>query len=73
MDLGLDGKTVLVTGGSKGIGLACARLFVSEGARVAITSRSAEHHRKSLNTSLALRSVRRAATKPSDRAQNPPP
>lgn len=40
MDLGLDGKTVLVTGGSKGIGLACARLFVSEGARVAITSRS---------------------------------
>ncbi|HYY83266.1 MAG TPA: SDR family oxidoreductase [Beijerinckiaceae bacterium] len=43
MDLALDGKTVLVTGGSKGIGLACARLFVSEGARVAITSRSQEN------------------------------
>ena len=43
MDLGLDGKTVLVTGGSKGIGLACARLFVSEGARVVITSRSQEN------------------------------
>ena len=25
MDLGLKGKSVLVTGGSKGIGLACAR------------------------------------------------
>ena len=43
MDLALDGKTVLVTGGSKGIGLACARLFVAEGARVAITSRSQEN------------------------------
>jgi NAD(P)-dependent dehydrogenase (short-subunit alcohol dehydrogenase family) len=40
MDLGLQGKTVVVTGGSKGIGLACARLFASEGARVGITSRS---------------------------------
>ena len=40
MDLGLQSKTVLVTGGSKGIGFACARLFVSEGPRVGITSRS---------------------------------
>src|SRR5262245_18775355 len=40
MDLGLSGKAVLVTGGSKGIGLACARLFLAEGARVGITSRS---------------------------------
>lgn len=40
MELGLKGKTVLVTGGSKGIGLACAALFVAEGARVAICSRS---------------------------------
>jgi NAD(P)-dependent dehydrogenase (short-subunit alcohol dehydrogenase family) len=40
MDLGLKGKNVLVTGGSKGIGLACARLFRAEGAKVAITSRS---------------------------------
>ncbi|HVL59087.1 MAG TPA: SDR family oxidoreductase [Burkholderiaceae bacterium] len=40
MDLKLAGRVVLVTGGSKGIGLACARLFVDEGATVAIASRS---------------------------------
>ncbi|WP_298283489.1 SDR family NAD(P)-dependent oxidoreductase [Acidocella sp.] len=39
MDLGLTGKLVLVTGGSKGIGLACAGVFLREGARVAICSR----------------------------------
>jgi NAD(P)-dependent dehydrogenase (short-subunit alcohol dehydrogenase family) len=40
MDLGLKQKNVLITGGSKGIGLACARAFLAEGARVAIVSRS---------------------------------
>jgi len=39
MDLGLSNKVVLVTGGSKGIGLACARAFAKEGAKVAIVSR----------------------------------
>jgi NAD(P)-dependent dehydrogenase (short-subunit alcohol dehydrogenase family) len=39
MDLGLSGKNALVTGGSKGIGLACAELFAGEGCRVGITSR----------------------------------
>ena len=40
MDLNLKGKVVIVTGGSKGIGLACARAFLAEGGRVAIVSRS---------------------------------
>ena len=39
MELGLKNRTVLITGGSKGIGLACARAFLDEGARVAIVSR----------------------------------
>jgi NAD(P)-dependent dehydrogenase (short-subunit alcohol dehydrogenase family) len=39
MDLGLKNKVVLITGGSKGIGLACARAFAVEGAKVAIVSR----------------------------------
>src|SRR4051794_2053844 len=33
-------RVVLVTGGAKGIGLACARAFVDGGDRVAITYRS---------------------------------
>lgn len=43
MDLALTGKVVLITGGSKGIGLACAAAFAAEGARVAIASRDAAH------------------------------
>ena len=42
MNLGLQGKSVLVTGGSKGIGLACARTFAAEGCRVHIAARSKE-------------------------------
>ena len=40
MDLALKDKKVLITGGSKGIGLACAKAFVAEGAKVALVSRS---------------------------------
>ncbi|MES2979948.1 MAG: SDR family oxidoreductase [Pseudomonadota bacterium] len=43
MELNLRDKVVVVTGGSKGIGLACALAFGQEGAKVAIISRSAEN------------------------------
>ena len=43
MNLELTNKHVLITGGSKGIGLACARTFLAEGARVTLVSRSMEN------------------------------
>lgn len=42
MDLRLDGKAALITGGSRGIGLAIARAYAASGARVLITGRKAE-------------------------------
>ena len=42
MDLGLQNKRVIVTGGTKGIGRAIAETFADEGADVAICARSPE-------------------------------
>jgi NAD(P)-dependent dehydrogenase (short-subunit alcohol dehydrogenase family) len=39
MDLQLKDQHVLITGGSKGIGLACAQAFLAEGARVTLVAR----------------------------------
>ena len=42
MDLGLEGKVCVVTGASRGIGLATARKLCAEGARVLFVARSAD-------------------------------
>jgi 3-oxoacyl-[acyl-carrier protein] reductase len=42
MDLGLNGSRALVGGGSRGLGAAIAAVLASEGARVAVTARSAD-------------------------------
>jgi len=42
MDLQLENRPVLITGGSKGIGLACAWAFLEEGARVLPIARNGD-------------------------------
>jgi 3-oxoacyl-[acyl-carrier protein] reductase len=46
MDLNLSGRTALVTGASKGIGLAVAQWLAREGVNVAVVARSAERLEK---------------------------
>ena len=63
MDLRLQGKHVLITGGSKGIGLACAQAFLAEGANVSLVSRSED------NLAVAARQLAGGLTQPAQTGQ----
>lgn len=45
MDIDLDDKTIIITGGTRGLGLAAAKRLVAEGANVLVCGRDAEHVR----------------------------
>ena len=53
MNLGLEGKVVIVTGGSKGIGLACARALSLDPAGQALNSSQTMERRASSTSPLA--------------------
>jgi 3-oxoacyl-[acyl-carrier protein] reductase len=49
MDLGLTGKVAIVTGGSRGLGLAAAKALAAEGTNVVICARGEEQLQKAVN------------------------
>ena len=60
MDLRLRDKVALVTGSSRGIGLATAKAFAAEGCRIMLSARSTEQLRET-ETNLAEPAVHIAA------------
>ena len=52
MELGIQGRTALVTGASKGIGEGCVRVFAQAGAKVVFCARG-EQAGKSLEKQVA--------------------
>ncbi len=61
MDLGLKGKTAIVTGASRGIGRAIAHAFADEGANVAICARGEEQLKRTA-AELQAKGIRVVAT-----------
>ncbi|BBH67874.1 3-oxoacyl-ACP reductase [Actinoplanes sp. OR16] len=64
MDLGLSGKSVIVTGAGRGIGLAVTRALLAEGASVVAVSRSESAQLKALEEVGRLRTVTADLTDP---------
>jgi NAD(P)-dependent dehydrogenase (short-subunit alcohol dehydrogenase family) len=66
MDLNLQGKRVIVSGGSRGIGLAIVQKFLQEGAQVAFFARGQEGVDEALSSLNALGNVTAAAIDAAD-------
>ncbi|AZG47327.1 SDR family oxidoreductase [Gordonia insulae] len=68
MDLQLDGRRILITGASSGIGLATARLLAEEGARLALCARDVQRLRSATEELAAVTDVVTAACDVTDRS-----
>jgi len=68
MDLGLQDKVALVTGSSRGLGLASAKALAAEGARVMLTARGAEQLARAADEVVALSSADAVRTTATDLA-----
>jgi 3-oxoacyl-[acyl-carrier protein] reductase len=69
MDLGLSGKTCLVTGSTAGIGLETARMLASEGARVIVTGRDTQRVERAIQESGAALGIAADLSKPDEPAR----
>ena len=66
MDLGLGGKTAIITGGSKGIGRAAALRFVQEGASVLVCARGPDALEETAGAARKAVESARVVTVPAD-------